>query len=75
MFNAPMDAKALRHKNFLALLDDFKTLEALADATDSNPRHLSQIKNGKSMGAASAGFLLSVKRPRKKNSILLLRDG
>lgn len=43
---ARMDNKAIRRKNLLDLEREFGTLAALAEATGSADRHLSQMKNG-----------------------------
>lgn len=53
--NSGMENKDIRRQNLLLLVKEHGTLKSLADATDSAPAHLSQIKNGmREMGDAVA---------------------
>jgi len=47
LFNFPMNIKQIRHAHFMLVLNERfgGKLEAMAAATNSNPKHLSQIKN------------------------------
>lgn len=47
LFNFPMNIKQIRHAHFMLVLNEKfgGKLEAMAAATNSNPKHLSQIKN------------------------------
>lgn len=48
LFNLPMNIKQIRHHHFIRALEERfgGSLEDMASGTDSNPKYLSQIKNG-----------------------------
>lgn len=41
-----MESKEIRRQHLLAAIKKFETIEALAEHTKANPKHLSQCKNG-----------------------------
>lgn len=43
--NLEMDNKECRHRHLVAAIERFGTIERLAAATETNPKHLSQLKN------------------------------
>lgn len=49
-----MDNKLIRQTNLRALLKDFTSDKAFANAVGMDPAHVSQIKHGKNMGDAIA---------------------
>ncbi|WP_020208257.1 LexA family transcriptional regulator [Gilvimarinus chinensis] len=46
LFNKEMDIKEIRRQHLLRSISQFGSIEALADRTGANSKHVSQLKNG-----------------------------
>ncbi len=46
LLNSGMNVKDVRRQHLATAIDKFGSIEALADATGTNPKHLSQLRNG-----------------------------